>query len=118
MDDDGPAVDVGFAAAVKAHGVIEDLGVKFALVIDILVHHVARMRAVGKFVAVGFLHRVEMATSRFKAALRIAFAVFMDMKRHPLTGREVGKCDLQDRSIRHAIDRQRPDFLTIRIDKV
>ena len=119
MDDDGLAVDVGFAAAVfKAYGVIENLGVKFALVIDILVHHVARMRAVGKFVAVGFVHRVEMAAGGFKAALRIAFAVFMDMKRHPLTGREVTKLDLQDRRIRHAIDRQRPDFRTIRIDKV
>lgn len=117
MDDDGFAMDVGFAGAVKAHGVIENLGVKFALVIDILVHHVARMRAVGKFVAVGFVGWVEMAASGFKATLRIAFAIFMDMKRHPLPGRKVAKLDLQDRGIRHAIDRQCSDFLAVCIDK-
>ena len=117
MDDDGLAVNVGFAGAIKAHGVIENLGVKFALVIDLLVHHVARMRAVGKFVAVGFVGWVEMAASGFKASFRIAFPVFMDMKRHPLSGRKVAKLDLQDRGIRHAIDRQRPDFLAVCIDK-
>lgn len=119
MDDDGFAVDVGVgvAGAVKAHGVIKHLSVKRALVIDILVHHVARMRAIGEFVAVGFFHRVEMAACGFKAAGRIAFAVFMNMKRHPLAGRKAVQRDFEDRSIGHTIDRKLADFRTIGIDK-
>jgi hypothetical protein len=117
VDHQRPAANAVFGIVEHDHAV-EHLPAQNAVAADILVRHVAGMRAVGSKEPVFGLAGIEMVAGRAVAVRGIAFAGFMDMEPHPFARRQVGHLDFDEHAILGRCQGRPARFLAVLADEI